>query len=93
MEDSKEKYVESFRKKMLSFGPNIFIYKSEYDKFVNETLTEREIFRRDRRKKATPVALSMANKLGYRIKDINGTGVNGRVVKVDVENYKPKSWR
>lgn len=40
---------------------------------------------------ATPVARKMAADLGVDIQKIKGTGEHGRVLKTDIENYKPKS--
>ena len=41
--------------------------------------------------KASPLAKKMASELGYNIADIQGSGDNGRVVKRDVESYKPST--
>jgi pyruvate dehydrogenase E2 component (dihydrolipoamide acetyltransferase) len=41
------------------------------------------------RVKASPLAKKMAKEMGYDISQIPGTGENGRVVRRDVENYKP----
>lgn len=41
------------------------------------------------RVKASPLAKKLAADKGYDIAKIQGTGDNGRVTKVDVENYKP----
>ncbi|KAJ8607254.1 hypothetical protein MRB53_040440 [Persea americana] len=38
---------------------------------------------------ASPVARRMAEEKGIALRDIKGTGPDGRIVKVDVENYKP----
>ncbi len=38
---------------------------------------------------ATPVARAMAKEKGIDINEIEGTGPSGRVMKEDVENYKP----
>ncbi|MDF9796757.1 pyruvate dehydrogenase E2 component (dihydrolipoamide acetyltransferase) [Catalinimonas alkaloidigena] len=41
------------------------------------------------RVKASPLAKKMAEDKGYDISKIPGTGENGRVVKKDIESYKP----
>lgn len=45
----------------------------------------------DGRVKASPLARSMAKEKGYDISKIPGTGDFGRVIKRDVENYKPSA--
>jgi pyruvate dehydrogenase E2 component (dihydrolipoamide acetyltransferase) len=40
---------------------------------------------------ASPLARKMAEELGYDIAKIKGSGENGRIVKRDIENYKPTS--
>ncbi len=45
----------------------------------------------DGRVKASPLARSMAKEKGYDISKITGTGDFGRVIKRDVENYKPSA--
>jgi pyruvate dehydrogenase E2 component (dihydrolipoyllysine-residue acetyltransferase) len=39
--------------------------------------------------KASPLAKKMAKDLGYNISEIKGSGDQGRIVKRDVESYKP----
>jgi pyruvate dehydrogenase E2 component (dihydrolipoamide acetyltransferase) len=39
--------------------------------------------------KASPVARKMASEKGIDLKQVKGTGPGGRVVKADVENFKP----
>src|SRR6186713_2604321 len=41
------------------------------------------------RVKASPLAKKLAKDKGYDIGKISGSGENGRITKVDVENYKP----
>ena len=41
--------------------------------------------------KASPLARSMAREKGIDISRVKGTGDNGRVIKRDVENYKPEA--
>lgn len=41
------------------------------------------------RVKASPLAKKLANEKGIDIKQVSGSGDNGRVVKADVDNYKP----
>jgi pyruvate dehydrogenase E2 component (dihydrolipoamide acetyltransferase) len=55
---------------------------------THETVKE-SVVSVDGRMKASPLAKKMALELGYNITEINGTGDNGRVVKRDVEAYKP----
>jgi pyruvate dehydrogenase E2 component (dihydrolipoamide acetyltransferase) len=43
------------------------------------------------RVKASPLARSMARERGYDLSRIKGTGDNGRIIKRDVENYKPEA--
>lgn len=38
---------------------------------------------------ASPLAKRMAEDKGIDLKDVKGTGENGRIVKKDIENYKP----
>lgn len=45
----------------------------------------------DSRVKASPLAKALAKEKGIDISKVNGTGDNGRVTKVDIENYKPQS--
>lgn len=45
----------------------------------------------DSRLKASPLAKKMAEDMGIDISDVQGTGDNGRIVKRDIENYKPSS--
>lgn len=45
----------------------------------------------DARVKASPLAKRLAKESGYNISDIQGSGPNGRVVKVDVENFTPSA--
>lgn len=40
--------------------------------------------------KATPVARAMAKEKGIDINQVKGTGPSGRVMKEDIENYKPQ---
>lgn len=42
------------------------------------------------RVKASPLAKKMAEDMGYDIARIKGSGDNGRIIKRDVENYKPE---
>jgi pyruvate dehydrogenase E2 component (dihydrolipoamide acetyltransferase) len=39
--------------------------------------------------KASPLAKKLAKDKGYDLSKISGSGENGRITKVDVENYKP----
>ncbi len=41
--------------------------------------------------KATPAARNLAEKLGLNLFSINGSGINGRIHKEDVENFKNSS--
>jgi pyruvate dehydrogenase E2 component (dihydrolipoamide acetyltransferase) len=43
----------------------------------------------DGRVKASPLARKMAEAAGVALQNIQGTGPNGRIVRSDVENYKP----
>lgn len=43
----------------------------------------------DTRIKASPIAKLIALEQGIPLKDIKGTGPDGRIIKRDVENYKP----
>ena len=85
-----DKTFDSFVKKMKSAGPGIFIFESEYVEFRSKTLYEREIFKKEERRRITPVALEMVRSKGYKVDDIKGTGENGRIIKADVENHHPK---
>jgi pyruvate dehydrogenase E2 component (dihydrolipoamide acetyltransferase) len=38
---------------------------------------------------ASPLARKMAEEKGISLSDVNGTGENGRIIKRDIENYKP----
>lgn len=40
---------------------------------------------------ASPVARRLAEEKGYALRDIKGSGPDGRIVKSDVENYKPSA--
>ncbi|ORY77687.1 dihydrolipoamide S-acetyltransferase E2 [Protomyces lactucae-debilis] len=40
---------------------------------------------------ASPVARRMAEEKGIALRDIKGTGPDGRIIKVDIENYKPSA--
>jgi pyruvate dehydrogenase E2 component (dihydrolipoamide acetyltransferase) len=40
---------------------------------------------------ASPLAKRVAESKGIEIKEVAGTGPNGRVIKVDVENFKPSA--
>ncbi|MCC6180763.1 MAG: pyruvate dehydrogenase complex dihydrolipoamide acetyltransferase [Bacteroidia bacterium] len=44
----------------------------------------------DARIKASPLAKALAKEKGIDISMVTGTGDNGRVTKVDIENYKPQ---
>ncbi|CCJ30171.1 unnamed protein product, partial [Pneumocystis jirovecii] len=39
---------------------------------------------------ASPVARMLAKEKGIQLENIKGTGPSGRIIKVDVENYKPE---
>lgn len=43
----------------------------------------------DGRVKASPIARNMAREMGIDLALVAGTGPNGRIVKTDVENFKP----
>jgi pyruvate dehydrogenase E2 component (dihydrolipoamide acetyltransferase) len=43
------------------------------------------------RLKASPLAKKIAEDKGINIKDVSGSGEHGRIVKKDVENYKPEA--
>ncbi len=43
------------------------------------------------RVKASPLAKKMAEEKGFDISKIKGTGENGRIVKRDIENFKPQA--
>jgi pyruvate dehydrogenase E2 component (dihydrolipoamide acetyltransferase) len=45
----------------------------------------------DSRIKASPLAKALAKEKGIDISKVTGSGDNGRVTKVDIENYKPGS--
>ncbi|HKK38956.1 MAG TPA: pyruvate dehydrogenase complex dihydrolipoamide acetyltransferase, partial [Cryomorphaceae bacterium] len=45
----------------------------------------------DGRIKASPLAKSMAEEKGIDLNDVNGSGDGGRIVKRDIEEYKPSS--
>lgn len=40
---------------------------------------------------ASPVARRMAEEKGIALRDVKGTGPEGRIVKADIENYKPSA--
>ncbi|KAG5518079.1 hypothetical protein PMAC_003265 [Pneumocystis sp. 'macacae'] len=40
---------------------------------------------------ASPVARMLAKEKGIQLEDIKGSGPNGRIIKVDIENYKPET--
>lgn len=44
----------------------------------------------DERVKASPLARKMAEEKGIDIADVQGSGEGGRIVKRDIENFKPK---
>ncbi|MEQ9441144.1 MAG: pyruvate dehydrogenase complex dihydrolipoamide acetyltransferase [Cyclobacteriaceae bacterium] len=46
---------------------------------------------RNGRVKASPLAKKMAQEMGYDIAEIPGSGESGRIVKRDVEQYKPQA--
>jgi len=39
----------------------------------------------------SPLAKKMAEEKGIALEDVNGSGENGRIVKKDIENYKPSA--
>ncbi len=45
----------------------------------------------DGRVKASPLAKALAKEKGFNISDIAGSGENGRVVKTDIDNFKPSA--
>ncbi|AHM60112.1 pyruvate dehydrogenase complex dihydrolipoamide acetyltransferase, long form [Flammeovirgaceae bacterium 311] len=45
----------------------------------------------DSRVKASPLARKMAEEKGYTLSQIKGTGPDGRIVKKDVEDFKPEA--
>ncbi len=45
----------------------------------------------DSRVKASPLARSLAKEKGYNLNNIDGSGPNGRVIKKDVEDFKPST--
>lgn len=45
----------------------------------------------DERVKASPLAKKLADEKGYSLGQIPGSGPNGRVIKVDVENFTPST--
>ena len=57
---------------------------------TGEGLEDNKISNQDRPKKilATPVARALARDLGIDINSVHGTGPVGRVMKVDIHNYK-----
>ncbi len=40
---------------------------------------------------ASPLAKRMAEEKGINLSSVNGSGENGRIIKVDIENYQPHS--
>lgn len=50
---------------------------------------EGEAIQREGRLKASPLARRMASEKGIDIADVRGSGEGGRIVKKDIENYKP----
>ena len=52
---------------------------------------EGETTHREGRLKASPLARKMASDKGIDIADVAGSGEGGRIVKRDIENYKPKA--
>jgi pyruvate/2-oxoglutarate dehydrogenase complex dihydrolipoamide acyltransferase (E2) component len=89
-----EEALKSFDQKMADFGPEMFIYPEKYQEFRSNTLLERSVYERHRRRKITPLANEMVNEKGYILDDIKGTGTNGRIVKSDVEQHRPtKLWK
>lgn len=40
---------------------------------------------------ASPLARSLAEDKGIDLREVNGTGDNGRIIKRDIENFKPKA--
>ncbi|MFC0183778.1 pyruvate dehydrogenase E2 component (dihydrolipoamide acetyltransferase) [Pseudarcicella hirudinis] len=45
----------------------------------------------DGRVKASPLAKALAKDKGINLSEINGSGENGRIIKADVDNFKPKA--
>lgn len=45
----------------------------------------------DGRIKASPLARKMAEDKGIRLADVNGSGPDGRIIKRDIEEYKPSA--
>jgi pyruvate dehydrogenase E2 component (dihydrolipoamide acetyltransferase) len=43
--------------------------------------------------KASPLARRLADDLGYNLRKIQGTGPGGRIVKADVEGYRPEATK
>jgi pyruvate dehydrogenase E2 component (dihydrolipoamide acetyltransferase) len=54
---------------------------------ANPPLPSPEIVESDARLKTSPLARSMASKVGIDIRSVTGSGDGGRVVKRDIENY------
>ncbi len=45
----------------------------------------------DSRTKVSPLARRLAKEMGYDLKQIKGSGENGRIVKRDIETFKPET--
>ncbi|WP_026450306.1 pyruvate dehydrogenase complex dihydrolipoamide acetyltransferase [Aequorivita capsosiphonis] len=52
------------------------------DKGTSETINEGRIF-------ASPLAKKLAEEKGINLRQVKGSGENGRIVKSDIENYQP----
>ncbi len=64
--------------------------KEERRKQAGEEDDEKSVSDSDSRIKASPLAKKLAKEKGIDIKDVDGSGDGGRIVKEDIENYKPK---
>lgn len=57
---------------------------------VTSSVVEKSASSNDARVKASPLAKALAKEKGIDISKVTGSGDNGRVTKLDIENYKPQ---
>ena len=66
------------------------IQRSEVNHTTAQHSTTKEVqYASDTRIKASPLAKAMAREKGIDISQIHGSGDNGRVIRSDIENFKP----